>query len=96
MRSLVRLLTEVSLCILFFAMIYFFLATPRNMHFQKTTYNPRDLDIRFVDSLYFSLVTQSTVGYGSIVPISTISKVFASLQIFSTFIFVLRWATLTS
>jgi voltage-gated potassium channel len=38
-------------------------------------------DITFPESLYFSIITLSTVGYGEIVPISDVARVVATVQI---------------
>lgn len=39
----------------------------------------------FVDCLYFSLVTQTTVGYGDIVPKHTITKLITMLQLLTIY-----------
>ena len=41
----------------------------------------RPADLSFVESLYFSLVTVSTVGYGDIVPLSYSVRVVVALQV---------------
>jgi voltage-gated potassium channel len=38
-------------------------------------------DISFLESLYFSIITLSTVGYGDIVPLSNPMRVIISVQI---------------
>ena len=38
-------------------------------------------DISFLESLYFSIITLSTVGYGDLVPLSPLIRAIASLQI---------------
>lgn len=90
------LLTEVVVCVVGFAVVYYLLATHDDSHFRNNTHtihpNP---PIGVVDAIYFSLVTQSTVGYGSIVPSSTLAKTIVSLQVFSTIAFVLRWSTVS-
>lgn len=92
----VLLLSEVILCLLFFACVYYALANADDRHFRNNTHstlpNP---PIGAIDAIYFSLVTQSTVGYGSIVPSSSLAKAVVSLQVFSTIAFVLRWSTMS-
>ena len=90
------LLTEVMLCVVAFAVIYYLLATRDNTHFRNNIrYTINTPSIGIVDAVYFSLVTQSTVGFGSIVPASTLAKALVSLQVFSTIAFVLRWSTVS-
>jgi voltage-gated potassium channel len=69
------LLTQV-LGIIIFALIYFVLnkRSPRK-HFKGLINNP------WFDMLYFSTVTQSTVGYGDIVPISKLARGIAIVQL---------------
>lgn len=40
---------------------------------------PQEID--FIESLYFSIITLSTVGYGDLVPVSMVVRAIASLQI---------------
>lgn len=88
------LLSEVLLCVVLFAFVYYILALQKNIHFKNTTsLVTNSQEINIVDALYFSLVTQSTVGYGSIVPVSMISKICVSFQVLSTLLFVVRWTT---
>ena len=46
-------------------------------------------EISFSESLYFSVVTMSTVGYGDIVPATSLVRVVVSLQIVSGVILLL-------
>lgn len=92
MRSTVLLL-EVTTCLLSFALVYYILSLQDEVHFSNNTNHlEAHPKISWIDAIYFSLVTQSTVGFGSIVPISDFSKCIVSLQVFSTIIFVLRWS----
>ena len=91
-------LFEVLLCVLSFAFVYYVLSSLQDeKHFINNTNNayPHNFKIHWIDAIYFSLVTQSTVGYGSIVPASLFAKCIVSLQVFSTIAFVLRWSTLS-
>ncbi len=53
------------LTILIFAMLYYYFA---------------ELELDFVDSIYFSTVTITTLGYGDIVPEDTLTKALVSLE----------------
>ena len=71
------------LCVVFgvviaFALVYHALpyVQPGRPHFAPS--------LGLLDATYFSLVTQSTVGYGSIVPLSPLAKVVVSMQVGST------------
>jgi hypothetical protein len=91
MRYIVSLI-EVSLCVLLFATVYYRMTFLDASHFRmRSASDTASHTIDFMDSLYFALVTQSTVGFGSIVPISDVAKALVSVQVFSTIAFVLRW-----
>lgn len=93
---------EVILCILFFGVVHFavmqFDRNAYHLRSHATTSTPSHSSSsttpEWLDALYFSLVTQSTVGYGSIVPQSPLAKTITSVQILTTLLFVIRWATL--
>lgn len=87
---------EVIMCILFFGVIHFALMR-LNIHayrLREASPGPTSIPEELLDAVYFSLVTQSTVGYGSILPQSVVAKVVTSVQILTTLLFVIRWATL--
>jgi hypothetical protein len=87
-------LIEVSLCVLLFTVVYYGMTFLEAQHFRmRAASDTASHTIDFMDSLYFALVTQSTVGFGSIVPISNLAKAVVSVQVFSTIAFVLRWST---
>lgn len=89
------LLSEVSLCVVAFALVYYILAIADEQHFRNRSHTAlSNAPIGFIDAIYFSLVTQSTVGYGSIVPSSTLAKTIVSMQVFSTIAFIVYWSTL--
>jgi voltage-gated potassium channel len=72
-------LTFYAFLVIFFGAIYSILsqhsATP---HFHV---NGVDRPITFLEAIYFSVVTISTVGYGDVVPASNVMRVLASLQV---------------
>ena len=70
------------LSIVVFAMIYYFI----DVFTDEKQFNTDKRENRFWDKLYFSLVTQSTVGYGDIYPVTALTKLFVSLQIFVTMV----------
>lgn len=65
------IVTNISILI-FFAMIYFSL--PEN------SFNKKD-KLSLMDSVYFSVISHTTVGYGDIYPASNIAKFFVLCQI---------------
>lgn len=38
--------------------------------------------ISYIDCLYFSITSQATVGYGDIIPVTNLSKILVSIQVF--------------
>jgi voltage-gated potassium channel len=72
-------LTFYSMNIIVFACIYRIMDRYSAPHHFRIDGVARDID--FPESLYFSVITLSTVGYGEIVPISEIARVVAAVQI---------------
>ena len=50
---------------------------------EKKIYKPNYFQ-RYLDSLYFSIITSCLLGYGDIYPITNISKILVSIQAFIT------------
>jgi len=46
-------------------------------------------DLSFFNAFYFTSVTAATVGYGDIYPCSTLAKILVTIQIWTTFIYVI-------
>lgn len=55
------------LFIIVFTGIYYWLSQQSTYHFGRP--------LPLLDSLYFSMITQTTIGYGDIVPISDTAKI---------------------
>jgi voltage-gated potassium channel len=72
-------LTFYSINIIVFACIYRIMDRYSAAHHFKIDGVARDID--FPESLYFSVITLSTVGYGEIVPLSDVARVVAAVQI---------------
>ena len=51
-------------------------------------------DLSFFDALYFSVVTQTTIGYGDITPVSRVGKTVAMIQIL-LFIYLIHYMFLS-
>lgn len=84
-----------ALIVCVFAITYYCLPSSSSTpHFHYTYHDPsRPQKLTLLDSFYFSLVTQSTVGYGSIVPVSTVAKCIVAAQVMSTLFFVIYLST---
>ena len=50
----------------------------------KTNYNIKNLE--YLDCLYLSLITQSTIGYGDVIPRTRIAKICTMIQGFTVFL----------
>ena len=75
-----------SLSIIIFAFLYYFshyyIEKNMNSAFNSDTDKDNYQDYSFWQFLYFSLGTQSFIGYGDFVPTNYISKMLTALQIF--------------
>jgi voltage-gated potassium channel len=72
-------LTFYSMNIIVFACIYRIMDRYSAIQHFRIEGVARDID--FPESLYFSVITLSTVGYGEIVPMSDVARVVAAVQI---------------
>lgn len=73
-RSIHTLLSIQTLIIIIFSIIYYFLG-------ENNFYN---MNNSYLDSIYFSLVTSTTVGYGDIVPRTDLAKFVVMCQLVVT------------
>jgi len=64
-----RIIWDQSLLIILFSIIIFF--TYDHYNFEKT----ENITDKVINSFYFSTVTQFTVGYGELYPITNLSKI---------------------
>lgn len=68
------------LVLIIFSLIYWLLGTSENFNFDKKTNNNSD-SLTFINSLYFSFITQSTIGYGDITPKSELMRIIVMCQL---------------
>jgi voltage-gated potassium channel len=68
---------------LFFSFLYYsILPSLENKESLKFVHGNLYHKISLVDCIYFSVTSQATVGYGDIIPITDLSKLFVSIQVF--------------
>jgi hypothetical protein len=75
--------------ILFFASLYFITHITIPNAFKSTIDTNRQLT--FLDFIYYSLVTQTTVGYGDIVPVHVLPRIINMIQMLTIFSVILVW-----
>lgn len=71
--------------IILFAIIYYIIYKYHNGSFRFDNINTEKKQLDIIDFLYFSLVTQSTVGYGDITPVHRMPKIIVMCQIISIY-----------
>lgn len=82
--SIMFFLAHLSLVIVF-ATIYWIMHTFVTNKKALRSNNSKQEDITWLDCFYFSLVTQTTVGYGDIVTIHTPTRIVNMLQLLSVY-----------
>ena len=70
-----------ALIVITFALIYWFLGTSEHLYFDKETNDQSSDNITLLNAFYFSIVTQSTTGYGDILPKSKFMRCMTILQL---------------
>ncbi len=71
--------------ILFFAVVYYIIHINFENTFECKNKKQNNKELSFFDFIYFSLVTQTTVGYGDIVPCHIFSKIITMLQLLTIY-----------
>ena len=77
-KSLVMFLLSQLIIIIIFAIIYWLIiakADKEDVHFRGLTKKSP-----LIDFIYYSITTQTTVGYGDITPVSKLAKILAMVQ----------------
>lgn len=69
----------------FTLIIFFTLSYYIGSYMDVKYYNPYKKPFSLFDSFYFSLVTQTTVGYGHILPTDVITKIINIIQLLSIY-----------
>lgn len=72
--------------IILFSFVYYFHYLLNNDAYVTTTVSSNEM--KYFDFLHFSLVTQSTVGYGDIIVKNNIAKLLNSIQLISIMLLV--------
>jgi hypothetical protein len=73
-----RLFLHIIFTVLFACIYYFFIGREQ---FHGEDGNGKNIPFTFMEALYFSLVTQTTVGYGFVSPKTPLAKAIVSLQL---------------
>ena len=68
------------LVLICFTLIYWLLGTSENFIFNKASNNNSD-SLTFLNALYFSFITQSTIGYGDISPKTKLMRIIVMCQL---------------
>ena len=63
-----------------FGLIYWLFGTSEHLHFNKED-NDNSNNITFLNALYFSMITQTTTGYGDIKPKSKLMRIITFIQL---------------
>ena len=86
--NLKKLVLQVFGVTLFFSVLYFSTNFFPGEDFHSSLHLRKDLDrISFFDAFYYSLTTQTTVGYGDITARSILAKTLTCLQLMSLLYF---------
>ena len=84
--------------ILLFSIVYWMIERQRKGSFVQTKKEWMDMnkedDLDLFDFIYFTIVTQTTVGYGNIVPVSSLARFMNTFQL-STILFSIPASMLT-
>ena len=85
---LIEIIILQSSIIIMFSLIYYFIGQ-ENFHFNIFNKNTKR-DIKYLDYLYFSVVTSSSTGYGDIIPATDLARMLTCIQMFLVYTTILR------
>jgi hypothetical protein len=74
-----KILFGIVITLIILVIINIYLIDNGHIH-TSNSYNPDDENATLVESLYFSITTLSTVGYGDILPKSQFGKIIVTLE----------------
>ena len=84
MKNIFQSSFKIFSVVLFFAIIYYILDKTAGKQFLQDGKIKKNLT--FMNCLYFSIITQSTIGYGDMSPAPGYSKIVVFLQAFTTLV----------
>ena len=83
-KKIFQISLKIFLIVFCFAIIYYILEIIIGNQFFEDGKIKKDLT--FLNCLYFSMITQSTIGYGDLSPAPSYSKIIVFLQAFTTLV----------
>ena len=70
-----------ALIVIIFALIYWYFGSSEHLKFDKETNDQSSDNITLLNAFYFAIVTQSTTGYGDILPKSKFMRCMTIFQL---------------
>lgn len=83
-KNIFQISLKIFSVVLFFAIIYYILEKIIGNQFLEEGKFKKNLT--FINCLYFSIITQSTIGYGDLSPAPSYSKIVVFIQAFTTLV----------
>lgn len=86
-NGFIKLIYRLFVYLLIFTQLYFTLANHNEeAHFSKG--DDKLTNVNWWECYYFSVITQSTVGYGNMTPITTLAEIITAIQALGTILIV--------
>lgn len=76
------IIVHTILFLMAWAIHYYFMKTNSNKHYNRYD----SVESHLIDSMYYTTICQSTLGFGDIVPVSPITKIVTSIHVLVTII----------
>ena len=89
LNDVIRFMGLQIIVIIIFSLFYYLIGRKTKTHFLvRSRYGHRLIKLSLIDALFLSVTTQSTIGYGSITPISPIAKTISIIQMILIYLFI--------